>query len=351
MRVRNRTLYAALFAIILAVALGACGSDDSESGGASDSGESASIPAEPEAGSFEMGVVSWIGYGPWFIAQDQGAFEENGLSEVEITNFATDKERDAALAGGRAQGANVAGHTALQMAEAGLPIKIVLLEDISYEADAIIAGPGIETVSDLAGKKVAYEEGSTSDILLRYVLSQNDMTIDDIKPVPLPASDAGAAAIGGRVDAAVTYEPYIGQALAQGEEFKVLESAATLPGLISDVFVVPEDVINDRPGQIAALLRSWDAGVDYYETNTPDAQSIIADGIGAGDIPEADLKREFDGIEFYDVQQASEQLGGEYRKTLEQVKQVATDAGLIQGSVSVDDLIETRFVDEVAQEK
>ena len=44
----------------------------------------------------------------------------------------------------------------------------MLLEDLSTKADAILAGPGVNTIKDLKGKKVAYEEGTTSDILLRY---------------------------------------------------------------------------------------------------------------------------------------------------------------------------------------
>jgi NitT/TauT family transport system substrate-binding protein len=340
-----RAVSACLLAGVLLVAVAACGSSD-------DPDEEVAVPGEPESGEFEMGVVSWIGYGPWYVAEDQGFFTEQGLDGVEITNFATDRERDAALAGGRAQAANVAGHTALIMAEAGLPIKIVLLEDVSLEADAIIAGPGIDSVADLAGKKVAYEEGATSDILLRYALSQEGMTIedDDIEVVPLPASDAGAAAIAGRVDAAVTYEPYISQAVAEDSGFKVLYTAAEKPGLISDVFVVPDDVVAERPGQIDALLRAWDQGVSQYRTDTAATQQVIADGIGAGDLPAADLEAQFDGVEFYDTQESAEALNGEYRETLEEIKTVATDAGLIQGTVDVDDLIDPQFVDAVANE-
>ena len=54
------------------------------------------------------------------------------------------------------------------MVAAGLPVKIVLLLDVSMQADAILAGKDVATIKDLKGKPVAFEEGTTSDILLSY---------------------------------------------------------------------------------------------------------------------------------------------------------------------------------------
>ena len=92
---------------------------------------------------------------------------------------------------------------------AGLPIKIVALLDVSKTADAIISDGTVTDIKGLKGKQVAYEEGTTSDILLNYALGQNGMTIADIQKVPMPAADAGAALIAGKVPVAVTYEPYL----------------------------------------------------------------------------------------------------------------------------------------------
>ena len=75
---------------------------------------------------------------------------------------------------------------------AGLPIKIVALLDVSKTADAIISAGAVIDIKDLKGKQVAYEEGTTSDILLNYALAANGMTIDDIsrcrcrRPTPAP---------------------------------------------------------------------------------------------------------------------------------------------------------------------
>ena len=94
----------------------------------------------------------------------------------------------------------------------------------------MISDGSVTDIKGLKGKQVAYEEGTTSDILLNYALSQNGMTIADIQKVPMPASDAGAALIGGKVPVAVTYEPYLTLAMQQNKNVKMIYSAGRKSG-------------------------------------------------------------------------------------------------------------------------
>src|SRR5579871_6237931 len=187
-------------ALILSVAVGMA---------AATAGAADAIPAKPEPGTFKLGIEPWLGYGQWHVAAKKGLFAKEGLSDVQIVNFTEDKDINAALASGQLDAANIATHTAMGMVAAGLPVKIVTLLDFSLNADAILAGKDIQSVLDLKGKEVAFEEGTTSDILLNYALASGGMTMADVKPVPMPAADAGSALIAGKVPVAVTYEPYI----------------------------------------------------------------------------------------------------------------------------------------------
>ena len=120
---------------------------------------------------------------------------------------------NAALASGQLDVEAVATNTMIAMINQGVDAQAFLLLDASFEADAIIAHKDIESIEDLAGREVAYEPGSTSDLLLNYALSQAGLSIDDVEPVPIAAADVGVALIAGQVDVAVTYEPYISAAL------------------------------------------------------------------------------------------------------------------------------------------
>jgi len=304
--------------------------------------QDAAIPATPEAGSFKLGIEPWLGYGQWYIADQKGIFKQHGLSDVQIVNFSEDKDINAALASGQLDAANIATHTAMGMVAAGLPVKIVLLLDVSMTADSIIAGKGITTIADLKGKQVAFEEGTTSDILLKYALDKNGMSVADIQPVPMPASDAGGALIAGKVPVAVTYEPYLSAAMAQNKDIKEIFPASNDPGLISDVLVVRDDVLKSKPGQILAMVESWGDAVKDYQADTPGGRAIIAKAVG--DTVE-NLNSAFDGVKYFSLDENKSALTGDFStKTFADVEAAAKKAGLLQADVTPEQMIDADFV-------
>jgi NitT/TauT family transport system substrate-binding protein len=340
-----RPLIAVVALVCLSLFAAACGSSNksSSSTAAGTGTQAASIPAKPESGTFRMGIEPWLGYGPWRIAEAKGIFKKNGL-DVKIINFATDDQINAAFASGKIDGTNVATHTALRFVGQGLPLKAVLLEDVSLNADAILAGNGVNSIKDLKGKKVAYEEGTTSDILLAYALAQNGMSKSDIQPVPIPASDAGTAFLAGRVPVAVTYEPYLTTALQKDKNAKLLYTAGKNPGLIGDVFAVSDDTIKNKPGQVAALIKSWGEAVDYYNAHKAEAQAIITKAVGS---KPGDLTTAFNGVKLYDLAQNKSQLSGDYvNKTIVDVEKAAKTVGLLKGNVDPKSFVVPTFVDQ-----
>lgn len=300
------------------------------------------IPTTPEPGTLRMGIEPWLGYGQWYVAQDKGLFAQQGLGKVEIVNFAEDKDLNAALASGQLDVANIATHTAMGMVAAGLPVKAIMLLDFSLSADAVIAGKDIKSVADLKGKDVAFEQGTTSDILLNYALAQNGMTIADVRPVPMPAADAGSALLAGRVPAAVTYEPYIAAARKQDPNLSLVYTAGKDPGLISDVLVVRDDVIKSRPGQVLALVKAWGAALQAYDADKAAGRKIIAVGVGA--TPE-ELASAFDGVRYYGLAENKTSFAGDFStKTFADVLRAAKQAGLVTKDVTAAEMLDPEFV-------
>jgi NitT/TauT family transport system substrate-binding protein len=300
------------------------------------------IPAKPEAGAIKMGIEPWLGYGQWHVAAKKGLFKEQGLDEVEIVNFTTDADLNAALASGQLDCGNIATHTAMAFAAAGLPLKIVLLLDVSMTADAMLSDGSVTDIKGLKGKQVAYEEGTTSDLLLNYALAENGMSVADIQKVPMRAADAGSALIAGKVPVAVTYEPYLTLALNQNKKTKMIYEAGVAPGLISDVLVVSDKFLAEKPGQILALLKTWDAALAAYKADTKGARAVISEAVGAK--PE-ELETAFEGVTYYSIAENKKQLGGDYKnKVMPAVKDAATKAGILTKDVDGPGLIDPRFV-------
>ena len=121
-------------------------------------------------------------------------------------------DRRAAFAADRIQGfaTTVDTHVMTAAAENPIPVKQVLALDDSYGGDGIVAKKEIKTVKDLKGKTVAAQLGAgASYFWLNYVLAQNGLKLSDIQAVDMKAGDAGAAFVAGKIDAAVTWEPWL----------------------------------------------------------------------------------------------------------------------------------------------
>ncbi|MCB0040364.1 MAG: aliphatic sulfonate ABC transporter substrate-binding protein [Caldilinea sp.] len=290
-----------------------------------------------------IGTQPWIGYGPWWIAQEKGLFEKYGI-QAELIDFVTDTEVNAAFASGNMDVANVASHTAIKLFANGVDLSVVLLEDVSTTADAILAPSAIATVADLAGKTVAYEEGSTSDLLLNYALLQNNMSLSDINPAPMPAADAGAALIAGQVDSAVTYEPYISEAVNQNPDIKLLYTAAERSGLISDVLAARTPFATENPDVMRNLLKVWGEAVDFLRANPDEGRAIIAEAVGSS--PE-ELVTAFEGVAFYNLDENVQYLAFSSENAaavFNDVQTIALAIGLIDEPVDLNQMVDANYL-------
>ncbi len=265
-----------------------------------------------------LGVQPWLGYGPWWVAEEKGYFEENGV-DVKLINFTWDQDMSAGLASGNLDVQAAATNTLITLINQNIDVQGFLLMDASYEADAIMASKEIDSIKDLVGKKVAYELGSTSDLLLNYALGEAGYTISDVEAVPMGADAAGLSLITNRVDAAVTYEPYISAALREGNGQHVIYTAAEKPGLISDIMIARSEFIDNNPELILGLAKAWDQAVQFLRDNPEEGGKIIADAVGS---PMDEFTVAFEGVKLYDFAQSNEQLGGAFADTFTTVAKI-----------------------------
>lgn len=321
----------------LALGLAGCATQPADSDAASDGAGAATSDA------IRMGTQPWLGYGQWYVAEDQGYFADRDV-DVALSSFNADADVNAALAANRLDMANVGAQAALQFIEQGLDVSIVLMLDSATEADAILSGAGVSDVSDLAGKKVAFERGATSEILLAEALDEAGMSFDDINVVEASADKVAPMLLAGRVDAGVTYEPYISEALSSDKGVQALVTAGEYPGLITDVLVVRNDVLDARPDDVREVLGAWDDAVAFTAENTDEGRAIIAAGVGS-DV--ADLETAFDGVHYYTLAENRELLTGDYlTETLPALVSVAERIGLLSEPVEAKSVIRADFLGE-----
>ena len=158
--------------------------------------------------SMVISLPTWSGYAPLYLAQEKGFFTEHGL-DVELSVTQDLSTRKQAFAGKKVDALATALDVQVTVAAAGIPLKIVWAFDDSFGGDGILAKPEIQSIEELKGKQVAFLRGSTSHLLLLTALTSVGLTEKDITAVNMTAGDAGAAFVAGRVDAAVTWEPWL----------------------------------------------------------------------------------------------------------------------------------------------
>lgn len=326
----TRAIGAGVLAVLLAALLAACGGDDSTDGTSADG-----APTE-----VAIGTQPWIGYGPLWVADDQGFDLDNGV-DIEMVNFSTDQDLESGFASGKFQAASNANNTYIRLADLGIDYEITLMEDFSLTADAIVScNPQIKSIDDLEGASVAFEEFSVSDVLFRYALNEAGIDFDTIDYSPIPAADAGTAAVAGRVDVAVTYEPYLQAAIEEGDNCKIIYTAEERPGLISDALAFTPDFVESNPDAVIGVMKAWDDAVDFYNSNPDEAQAIIAKAVG--EKPDA-LGPSFEGVKLFDLQESQAFLESDYETLWGDIAQIMLDQGQIKEIPDVNDYLNTEL--------
>jgi NitT/TauT family transport system substrate-binding protein len=134
-------------------------------------------------------------------------------------------------------------------------------------------------MKDLKGKAIAFPKGLASHFFLLKLLKDNGLTPSDIKAQYMEAGDAASAFIANKVDAAVTWEPFLSEA-GKTKNSKILITSKEYPGIITDNFLVGSNVAKQRGDDVEKLLKGWFKALDYIKTNESDAMKIMKDKFG-----------------------------------------------------------------------
>ncbi|NLA57540.1 MAG: ABC transporter substrate-binding protein [Firmicutes bacterium] len=290
-----------------------------------------------------ISLPTWTGYAPLFLAQEKGFFAKHGL-DVELSVTQDLGPRQQAFAAKRVDAMATAHDVQVQVAAAGIPLKIVWAFDDSYGGDGILAKPEIKTIEDLKGKQVAFLRGSTSHFLLLTALSSVGMTEKDIIAVNMTAGDAGAAFVAGRVDAAVTWEPWLTQGSKSGGH--VLVDTKDFPGVIGDSISFHGDYVAKNPEAVQAFVKAMKDAMEYWHAHPEESNQIMANGMG---ITLDEFVATLEGLKLMDYQDnlaffGSEGEAGPLYDVLQNAATFYADLKIIPAKVNVQDLVAPEFL-------
>ncbi|QCJ40635.1 aliphatic sulfonate ABC transporter substrate-binding protein [Bacillus sp. S3] len=292
-----------------------------------------------------IAVSTWVGYAPLYIAKEKGIFKKNGIN-VELVKMESVSDRRSSMAANRIQGFATTVDSHVVTAASDLPVVQVVALDDSYGGDGIVANKQIKSLKDLVGKTVAVQtDGGASFFWFLYQLNQEGINFKDIKAQNMTAGDAGAAFVANKVDAAVTWEPWLSKA-KETTFGSVLTSSDQTPGVIADTIGLRKDFVEKNPKVVKALVKSWYEALDYIQTDKEDAIGIMAKAMGQSN---EELEESLNGVRFYDQEKNKEYFGtkenpGKLKELTNLSSKLWVELKLIDKEPNIDELIDYSFV-------
>lgn len=270
--------------LILTMATGlmtGCGSNETGETGQKETGTADTT----ENKTVTMASNPFVGLAPFYVAMDKGFFKDCGL-DFSMVDFDDSSASCSALLAGKVDLAYTTLDAAI-IAESQYDedmLDVTAIVDESAGADGILVKNDINSIADLKGKTVGVSINQTSHYLLMQALETAGLT-----------------------DAAVTWEPYLSNAVEQGVG-KLIFSSKDAPGSIVDVLAVGTD--NKDAAWLAQVNEAYEKGLDYLnDAGTHDeAVEIVAKHLEVS-ADEADSM--ISTIKLYSPEDSSAELKGE----------------------------------------
>jgi NitT/TauT family transport system substrate-binding protein len=288
-----------------------------------------------------IGISGWTGFAPLTLAKEAGIFKKNGL-DVSIKKI-PQKDRHLAIASGDVQCAATTVETWVVWNANGVATTQIFQLDKSYGADGMVVKPAITKISDLKGKTVAASAPGTSPYFaLAWMLKKNGMSTKDVKVVNLEPQAAANAMIAGTdgVDAAMTYEPYLGAVRAKPEAGKILATTLDYP-MVMDTFGCTPKFLSENPKAAKALADSYFDAVEMIQKEPKKSFEIMgADVKQTGEAFEASSKY----LRWQDRAANQKFFAGEHAAFSKEAAELLMEAGIIKSLPDMGKLADTRFL-------
>ena len=145
--------------------------------------------------------------------------------------------------------------------------KIFMLSQIG-NADAVLVrkSSGIETYSDLKGKKVGYSSGTSSEMILQYALEEAGLTMADIEAYEMEVSSLVSAMIQGSLDACAAWSPSTRVIIeaCDGDVYSLCSNSTFASRSVSPAsWIVTSEYYEKNPEIVLRYTRALYKAMDY----------------------------------------------------------------------------------------
>jgi NitT/TauT family transport system substrate-binding protein len=238
-------------------------------------------------------IANNFGHLPMFIGAEKGYFKQHGVdASFRVVDTGTDMVN--ALHNGEAQVGDMSTTTYLKAVHAGNPFQVIglIMNDATNDrCDTPLAivtkkGRGINVgkIGDLVGKKVGLAKGQTSDEYFKMVLRRAKMKYEELTIENIWSQFGLAPALAeGKVDAVVSWEPYVTQVLTEvPDSYLVIRGGHHMSYVM--VATAHGPTIESKPELAKAIAAGLAQSSHFTRNNRDEAVEIFAKWVPGTDV-------------------------------------------------------------------
>lgn len=231
---------------------------------------------EPAGPPIRIGAYYWPGQYWMDIAHRKGWFAEAGLNVEWVDTNPDFFGSFDQLVDGRLDIVNMSQFDFLLYNARGKRLTGFAAGDYTNGAEAIAARPGIGSMRELAGERLALSSGTYLEYLWsvaaeRAALDPASVTIVDAAPEKAPELLAK-----GEADAILTWEPFVSQGLAATQGARLFDTSQ-VPGVCWAILAARPEFLEGRATEVHKLLQVWERTTRFIQEHPDEAYAIVAE--------------------------------------------------------------------------
>ena len=302
----------------------------------------------------KVGIIPAYSFGLYWLIQDQGFAP--GV-EMEFSVFPSGPPAIEAMVGGSVDTITVGSVPPL----AAMYRKVANFREISICGDAsglfqIVGAPGMSSLADLEGKKIAVTSGSNFDFFLGVALANEGLSDMPLTRVNMEPIDGQSAFIAGAVDATVplaTSRKLIYDALPDAA---LLAEGSAMPidarPSIMDVFMSTQENIDAKEAAYVEVVRAFhDQAVGMLRNDnagTVDRMIEWQSGMGRAGVTAADVEPLLNGYFYFDTAEIKDVFAkGQLKSALQVQSEFLVANDRIGGMPDLDALVSDQIVTQI----
>lgn len=284
-----------------------------------------------------VGTLPWAGFEILYLARDLAYYDNAQIQLKELTSI-TDIIN--AFQQGQLNAITVTLDEALRLADIHYDLKIILIFNISDDADELIVTPSIKSLAELKGKRVAVEQSGVDVYMLTQMLQMANLNLNDIIIIRSTVNQHPMMLSKGEVDAVISFDPIAYQLQKQG--YINLLDSRILSGQIVDVLITRDIALQQQRKNLKLLLEGYWKARNYIADYPVDVVSRIASRLG---VTSEKLVLLFENLVLPEIEHTQTIFNQQLESIIEQMNRLMIETGLLKNAIDSKPLLVHDFLD------